>query len=379
MRVRIAHEIAHQIDRSARGFGYRSEVYHSVEAVWEHLRASRSNPPTAATSANERRATYVFALEQAEQMFRAATTVGPATRPLLIFYGLSQAGRAITAAASSLSSGDTWKLSGHGISSLGLDGKLPDIEVHTGKPGQPASFVRLSELLDSAIWGKAPVRLNALWDLLPENEQIPILDTGRSRRTPLWIDPRDLYDEPHPLASVPVNRFPPWVIDAENGRGALSDYLEAFPGVEGYHDFVRVSGEPHANPNFNRHHDGWGDLTMHWRVPSEDPGELATRLAFLEARTRSYGGSLYFFPAIAPADRGLHPLMAWWAVLHTLSMLARYQPAEWASHINVDTSQHAVAIERLLKEAIHILPRLVSEAIDQVAEIPGRNPTRHRY
>jgi hypothetical protein len=30
-------------------------------------------------------------------MFRAASFVGPATRPLLIFYGLSQAGRAIVA------------------------------------------------------------------------------------------------------------------------------------------------------------------------------------------------------------------------------------------------------------------------------------------
>jgi hypothetical protein len=59
--------------------------------------------------------------------------------------------------------------------------------------------------------------------------------------------------------------------------------------------------------------------------------------------------------------------MVWWAVLHTLSMLARYQPAEWASHINIDTSRHAVAIERLLKEAIRVLPKLVLETIEQVA------------
>jgi hypothetical protein len=59
--------------------------------------------------------------------------------------------------------------------------------------------------------------------------------------------------------------------------------------------------------------------------------------------------------------------MAWWAVLYALSMLARYQPAEWASHINVDTSPHAVGIERLLKEAMRVLPLLVAEAIDQVA------------
>lgn len=31
-------------------------------------------------------------------------------------------------------------------------------------------------------------------------------------------------------------------------------------------------------------------------------------------------------------------------------MLARYQPTEWASHINIDSSRHAAAIEGLLNE-----------------------------
>lgn len=116
---------------------------------------------------------------------------------------------------------------------------------------------------------------------------------------------------------------------------------------------------------------------MHWSLPAGDPGTLANRLALLEARTRPYNGVWYFFPAVESTSRSLHPLMAWWAVLHTLSMLARYRPAEWASHINVDTSQHAVAIERLLKQAIRILPVLVSEAIDQVAQPQVPNAVPH--
>jgi hypothetical protein len=42
--------------------------------------------------------------------------------------------------------------------------------------------------------------------------------------------------------------------------------------------------------------------------------------------------------------------MAWWAALYALSMLARYQLAEWATYINIDGSRHAVALETLLKQ-----------------------------
>ena len=349
-------------------YGRQVNTDQGTEAVWERLRATRWKPPVPATITSERQSTYVFALEQAEQMFRAAATVGPATRPLLVFYGLSQAGRSIAAAAASTGSGDEWKLNGHGISSMDLHEQLPDVAVRTGKPGDRGSFVRLSKLLHSPLWGEEPVRLNQLWDLLPENGQVPLLDTGALRRTPLWIEHRDLHHEPHPLASVPVVGFPPWVINADHGRGALDSYLAAFPQAQGYHSFQRVSMDPDADPDFDPHQDGWGELIMHWSMPDGDPGVLVDRLALLKALTRPYKETRYFFPVVASHRQSLHPLMTWWAVLHTLSMLARYQPAEWASHINVDTSQHAVAIERLLKEAIRTVPCLVAEAIDQVAQ-----------
>ncbi|MHB1433527.1 MAG: YaaC family protein [Streptosporangiaceae bacterium] len=81
--------------------------------------------------------------------------------------------------------------------------------------------------------------------------------------------------------------------------------------------------------------------------------------------TRPYNGSLWLFPAAGTAGRSLHPLMTWWAVLYTLSMLARYQPAERAGHINVDYSRHAVAVESPLRRAISMVPALTAEAIDQ--------------
>jgi hypothetical protein len=153
----------------------------TTEAAWDTLRATRWDPPGSASRDAERRRTYVFGLEQAQQMFRAAAVVGPATRPLLIFYGLSQAGRAIAAAASSIKTGDGWRLEGHGIRSApdSLRGPLPEIRVEAGRAGSKGSFVTLSRLLGSQLWDKSvPVTLNTLWDILPENRLSPLRDRG---------------------------------------------------------------------------------------------------------------------------------------------------------------------------------------------------------
>jgi hypothetical protein len=55
---------------------------------WQRLRGTRWSPPTAATGDPERRLTYGFAPEQAEQMLRAAAMVSVAAWPLLVFYGV---------------------------------------------------------------------------------------------------------------------------------------------------------------------------------------------------------------------------------------------------------------------------------------------------
>jgi hypothetical protein len=81
----------------------------------------------------------------------------------------------------------------------------------------------------------------------------------------------------------------------------------------------------------------------------------AERLAHLRAMTRSYAGDRYFLPVLGSMKRGLHPLMAWWAVLYALSMLA------------IDNSQYTVPIERLLERAISHLPVLIADTITEVS------------
>ncbi|MFE5097696.1 YaaC family protein [Streptomyces sp. NPDC056638] len=332
--------------------------------AWERLRASRSSRPGRASS-GARAKTYSTALEQAQQMFRAAEVVGPQTRPLLVFYGLSQAGRAIAAAATNLK-GEEWNLVSHGIHATGYHKDFADIEIRTDPAGSAGSFVRLSELLESPIWcGDTVVPLDAVWDTIPANLEYPL--TAGERLTPLYAS-AGIGSQPHPLLTIEVGDIPDRVVDA-GSREALTEFLEAYPGTSGHDGFVIRTVEGVDVPNYERHHPDAGWLTMHWAMPSgADSAEQ--RRARLRAMTRGYAGHRYFFPATAGLPRDLHPLMAWWVVLYVLSMLARYQPAQWAKHIDIDGSRHAVPIEKILERALEQLPTLIADAIEEVAVWP---------
>src|SRR4051812_2951089 len=80
------------------------------EVSWRGIRSLRANPPGHAST--DRRPTFAMALEQAEQLFAPAATTSPAARPLPLFYGLSQAGRAVIA---SRVTEEPWKPRTHGI------------------------------------------------------------------------------------------------------------------------------------------------------------------------------------------------------------------------------------------------------------------------
>lgn len=332
-----------------------------ADSAWEWLRASRWNPPGRADS-GARRKTYAAALEQAGQMFKAAAAVGPATRPLQVFYGLSQAGRAIAAAAVSLK-GEDWRLDAHGIKTTGFDRAFPDIEIRTDHPGSHGSFVRLSGLLDSPVWEKDALRLEDVWDLLPLNLTYPL--TERERLTPLLAGRIHTGGYAHPLLSVPVCDIPDRIIDAGTGE-ALAEFLTSYPAFGQHDSYVTSRIGPEALPDFQRYDHGGGELQVNWCMP-QGPATENEQQEHLRALTHGYAGMRYFLPLIAPMSRVVHPLMAWWAVVYTLSMLARYEPARWAAHTHVDTSKHAVSIERLMERAITHLPVLIAETIAEIS------------
>jgi hypothetical protein len=347
-------------------------VIDETDQVWWRIRATRSAPPTAATARRDRRRTYLAALEQAEQLMRAADSVRPASSPLLLFYGLSQAGRAIAAAASDLTA-DAWRLDGHGIHispATALAGPdLPGITMTTDPPGARGSFVRLSELLDSPLWPRSQssdsVRLDSLWDCIPDCVDLPLNGDTRERRTPLYIDHRDPDPDPSALVPTPVCGLPGWVAKADDGHAALAEYLTAFELPDRAEIPYRLSSAD-GPPDFTIDIDGWAEVTMNWSMPDGHKAGVAEKSAFLESFTRPYQRARYLFPALTPQRQTIHPLMAWWGVMFTLSMLARYQPDRWGTYIDVDSSPQAVALEKVLALARTAVPMLVLETLQEV-------------
>lgn len=99
---------------------------------------------------------------------------------------------------------------------------------------------------------------------------------------------------------------------------------------------------------------------LHWH------GNTGAELATIRARFVDYRGYRIAIPAFAGQTQLPHPLMLWWAALHALSMLARYQPDRWTEFIDVDRTESAVAVEYLLNAAVQVVPHLIDQALAEV-------------
>src|SRR4051794_29365487 len=90
----------------------------SVDAGWRNIRAKRHQPPGNAFQ-KHRRLTFAAAMKQSEQFFRLSDQAGYETKPILLYYGLNQAARAIVAVGASPR--EPWELNGHGLTCPGLN------------------------------------------------------------------------------------------------------------------------------------------------------------------------------------------------------------------------------------------------------------------
>src|SRR5205823_868241 len=109
-----------------------------------------------------RRSVFSAALQQSQELATAADVVGPATKPLPLFYALSQGGRAV---AASRATDETWMVRGHGLSVETAE-SVAATHVERQKGGRD-SFGVVAEATGSDDFD-GTVALGALWASLPE-------------------------------------------------------------------------------------------------------------------------------------------------------------------------------------------------------------------
>jgi hypothetical protein len=312
----------------------------------------------------ERESVFVSALEQAEQLMRAAANVGPAASPLLLFYAISQAGRAIAAARLD----DPWRLSGHGLktpaagrTSAGLLRRVVTPDRRGASKGRLQSFAGVAEATGSGQLTSG-LELGAVWaaipELMPPLPQPPLDD--ETWRRPLRVF-RPTFDPAHQMLAdmrpleLLIDGLPP---DAklESLVQELAHYPTAvdayMPHTQGMHrDSIvsQVSPQGQPLPVFC-----WPDVPTNIQLRAEHLNAIAPDYRRL--------GTRLLFPR-AGGKHALSPLMLWWVLLFGLSSIARYDPELWIAALDINNSQLAVPIEAALAAALEALPELILNAL----------------
>lgn len=217
---------------------------------WRHIRALRYQPPGRANK-GERKRVFCSALEQAEQLFTAAEEIGYASRPILLFYGLNQAGRAI-AAASAKADNNNFKLTGHGITTPNLDQRPALHELIVIDHGA-GSFTQLARLLQS---GSLPSGepLGQIWTIIPDLLDQPLASTTEYL-PPLRFETAMVLESgtQQQVVHGSVHGLPARLSVAADPQQAVVQFLAGYPSLTG-------SGESHLADGIilNDRHTGAG-------------------------------------------------------------------------------------------------------------------------
>ncbi|WP_436776512.1 YaaC family protein [Yinghuangia sp. YIM S09857] len=342
---------------------FRDSSYAPTEAVWRALRHLRAAPPGHATQGS-RKDMFSAALEQTEQLFAAASTVGPASRPMLLYYAVNQAGRALAACAPVPKPESV--LQGHGLVVAKKD--QPDIGEVTvqDKGADHSSFLRVAKILKSRTL-PAQTRVADLWTAILEVERWP-LKASTGTLLHVSLDGLKVDDPTATSLAAIASEMPARLKDAvapEDRERDVTAWLADYPTLAGYAFRWPGAFRPDGPDHWNARENTIG-CRLTWRLdPGETPLSRFDKLAPWKGRSFD-GTTRVLHPAFGGHDDQLHPLLAWWAILHALSMMARYQPAQWTVQTDVNKSPDAVALEYLLDKALAAVPDLVLAAIDEV-------------
>jgi hypothetical protein len=289
---------------------------------------------------------FVSALEQWDGLHAAAATVPSSVSPILLYYALGQACRALAAANIK---GQPWRATSHGLhvsppdraGALGQTVVAPD-------SGVCSALRLLCESIDSPTLTE-PVTLGALWAANPHAERAEGLGDHEPRG--LELNRRDGADgAPSTTAMIGTELVTDLSMDVQEAERQVEELLKPYPNGRG--PILVLPGLQGRGPQ----------VAVTWLRPDQGDGEarLLSEVAPPFCGPRS---GAYLRPALNDADETLAPLAMWFGTLFALSILARYHPERWTSALNRDGSRLAIPIEETLDAGWELLPHLLLDAL----------------
>jgi hypothetical protein len=311
------------------------------------LRALRASPPGLARPAGERKNVLAAALGQFDELLTAAEAVGPASAPLLLYYALNQAGRAVAAAREA--DPELWRPRSHGLKVSDPPASIEDTLITPEKAPQgkrPRDMFRVISDVVGSSHLTSDVTLGALWAAAPGTERVRRLGLANPRAAALGASAG--------TPTVMVHYTGPEIAKLPKGgrSQALQVRLEAaYPLTRGGMEVsVGISPGPSGSPEFG--------AELYRRLPS---GAFMAADEF--APRFPSGGAHHLIPGLGANEDVLLPLMVWWALLYALSHLARYQPEAWVKALDPTRSTLSAPIEAGLAYITALLPRLVLDEL----------------
>lgn len=322
-------------------------------AGWEYLQRIRSKQPAAA-SEGDRSQTFQAALGQFEALFTAARQVSNESRPILLFYGVSQAVRAVAAAAPALRN-EQYLLRGHGQKVSDLTQK--DVRALTCKLEKTGSLPTLMDLLGMERW-QSPVGLGQLWAAIPGLDPLREDDTA-----PVAVEADFQYDSTSgSLVREVTARWIPmrtFNVDMADDRAVLQAALAMYPTLG---DTADPEPRQHAPASWSTPQ-MVGRSQRHVSISRSVP----TRPDHADYCAQVVMDDKWLIPTLGGSASVPEHLVLWWSLLHALSMRARYEPRGWRHDLDMDVSPSAVPLDKAMKQALRLAPELIASAIRKVS------------
>ena len=322
------------------------------------LRALRAAPPALADKHRDRRRVFAAALGQFDELLTAARTVGPASAPLLLYYALSQAGRAIAAAHQE--DPERWRPNSHGLQVSDPPRSLEAVVVNPKprqKKGGPRTdiFSVVADTVGSPLL-TGPVVLGALWAAAPGTKCVKRLGATHQRTARLRQDV--LPSDPYPGRAWFCGPELEGISYANSWWRAVlgARFEKAYPTTRSR---IKKGGE--TDKTNSPTHDQI-ELGESFNLLGGEVRELSFSVGLIEKVASLYPdsrGDYYLMPGLGRNEDVLAPFMVWWVLLYVFSHLARYHPATWAKVLDPVRSVLATPIEHALVWAYDMLPRAV--------------------